>query len=342
MRSKSHLNPFMKAIIPVAGAGTNLRPHTYTQPKPLIPVAGKPILSFIIDRLIQSGVNDFIFVIGYLGEKIRLFVEQKYPGIRKEFIYQEPRLGSAHAIRLAVEYLKKSEEIVIQFGDTIVDLDMKKFLSSENSAIAVKRIEHPQSFGVAEMNKERLILKIIEKPKIPKSNWALVGLYKINDLEAFIKALEFIISHDIKTYSEFQLTDALMHLIEQGQKFYGFEVDNWWDCGQKDQLLQTNALLLDKEAIRENPGVKLERTILIPPVSIGAHCHITDSIIGPHVTIGESSRIQKSVIWNSIIGNFSKLDEAVLKKSVIGNDVIIKGFSQSLNIGDNADIDLSL
>jgi glucose-1-phosphate thymidylyltransferase len=331
----------MKAIIPVAGAGTNLRPHTYTQPKPLIPVAGKPILSFIIDKLIQNGVTDFIFVIGYLGEKIRLFVEQKYPGIRKEFIYQEPRLGSAHAIRLAVEYLKKSEEIVIQFGDTIVDLDMKKFLSSESSSIAVKRIEHPQSFGVAEMNKERLILKIIEKPKIPKSNWALVGLYKINDLDVFIKALEFIISHDIKTYAEFQLTDALMHMIEQEHKFYGFEVDNWWDCGQKDQLLQTNALLLDKEPIKENRGVKLERTILIPPVSIGSHCHITDSIIGPHVTIGESSRIQKSVIWNSIIGNFSNLDEAVLKKSVIGNDVIIKGFSQSLNIGDNADIDLS-
>lgn len=332
----------MKAIIPVAGAGTNLRPHTYTQPKPLIPVAGKPILSFIIDRLVQSGVTDFIFVIGYLGEKIRLFVEQKYPGIRKEFIYQEPRLGSAHALKLAVEYLKNSDEIVIQFGDTIVDLDMKKFLSSENSGIAVKRIEHPQSFGVAEMNKDRLVLKIIEKPKIPKSNWALVGLYKMVDLDAFSKALEYIISQDIKTYGEFQLTDALMHMIEQDHKIYGFEVDNWWDCGQKDQLLQTNALLLDKEPVKEHTGVRLDRTILIPPVSIGPHCHISDSIIGPHVTIGESSRIQKSVIWNSIIGNYSKLEEAVLKKSVIGNDVIIKGFSQSLNIGDNADIDLSL
>lgn len=331
----------MKAIIPVAGAGAKLRPLTYTQPKPLIPVAGKPILAFIIDQYVAAGVTDFVFILGYLGEKIRHYVETRYPRIRKEFVYQEPREGTAHAIWQAKDLLYNSDEIIIQFGDTIVDLDMPSFISKPGTLLGVMRVDNPQAFGVVEFGDDMAVHRIVEKPKIPKSNWALVGLYRISEVKTLVKAMDYLITQDLRTQGEFQLTDALVHIIEQGVDVRAYEVDNWWDCGQKDQLLRTNALLLEKQEAQGTDHFEMERSILIPPVSIGNGCVIRDAIVGPHVTIGESARIHRSVIWNSIIGNYSALDETVLKQSVIGNDALIKGLSQSLNIGDNADIDLS-
>jgi len=331
----------MKAIIPVAGAGTRLRPLTYTQPKPLIPVAGKPIIAFIIDQLVEQGIRDFVFVIGYLGEKIQMYVEQTYPNIKKTFVQQNERQGSAHALWVAQEEIKGSDEIIIVFGDTILEIDFSKVLNEEHSVFAIRKVEVPREFGVAEFGEDGFVKKVVEKPRIPKSDMALVGLYKIKEVEQFLTAINHNIKNGIQTLGEYQLTDALMHMIEQGVKFTTVPVNNWFDCGKKEILLKTNAMMLDKEGYASSNLPNYDNSIIIHPVSIGKNCVITNSIIGPHVTIGDNVNINYSIVKESIIGNYSTIDEVILNQSVVGSDAAIRGLSQSLNIGDNTEIDFS-
>lgn len=331
----------MKVIIPVAGVGTRLRPHTYTQPKPLIPVAGKPIISFIIDKLVEAGITDFVFVIGHLGEKIRLYLEKRYPNLNKEFVVQENRLGLGHAIWTARKSLKDVDELFIILGDTIYDTNLDHFIHMDSSCLGVRKVTNPGDFGIAEINDNGKVVRMVEKPKIPKSNMALVGLYKIREVEALVKSLEHIVSKDIRTNDEYQLTDALMLMVEKGINFVPLTINNWYDCGKKEVLLNTNAMLLKKEDFASVDLPSYYNTIIIHPVAIGKNCDISNSIVGPHVTIGDNTVIHHSVVSESIIGNYAKIEEIVLKESVIGNDTSIKGFRQSLNIGDNTEIDFS-
>lgn len=331
----------MKAIIPVAGAGKQLRPLTYTQPKPLIPVAGKPIISFIIDRLLSLGVKEFVFVIGYLGEKIRDYVEQQYPDIRKEFVNQEQRLGTGHAIWSAREQIRDAKELMIFFGDTIVEMDFDEMMRSPTSCFAIKKVADPVRFGIVEFDQKKQVRRLVEKPRIPMSNMAMVGLYKICEVKALLDALDAKIRGNLRTNGEFPLTDGLMSMIDQGIPFTAIAVENWYDCGMKETLLETNALLLDKEGYASDNLPEFDNSIVIHPVSIGKNCRIVNSIIGPHATIGSNATIESSIVKDSIIGNYASLHEVVLKKSVVGNDTSITGFRQSLNIGDNTEIDFS-
>ena len=331
----------MKAVIPVAGTGARLRPLTYTQPKPLIPVAGKPIISYIIDQLVGIGIRDFIFVIGYLGEKIRDFVEQQYPHLNLSFIQQENREGTGHAVWTARELFKDSDEIIIFFGDVIVEVDLKRMMEEPYSCFGVKRVADPREFGVVELDDDGYVVKAVEKPRIPRSNLAMVGFYKIQEVDALIEALSYNLNNDLRTGREFPLTDGIMRMIEQGIKFTTLPVDNWYNCGKREVLLETNAILLDKEGYPSTDLPNFENTIIIHPVSIGDNCEISNSIIGPHVTIGQNAVIDSAILKNSIIGNYASLKEVVLHKSVIGNDTAITGLRQSLNIGDNTEIDFS-
>ncbi len=331
----------MKVIIPVAGVGTRLRPLTYTQPKPLIPVAGKPIISFIIDQLVQSGVNDFVFIIGYLGEKIQEYIEKTYPNINKEFVKQEKRLGLGHAIWTAKEQVQTASEIFIVLGDTIYDTDMNVFLNNKNNCVGIKKVDNPTELGIARLNENREIIHMVEKPKIPKSNQALVGLYKIINIKEFLNALDYIIENNIQTNDEYQLTDALMTMLSNGVSFEPITINNWYDCGKKEILLETNTMLLKKEGFALTDLPAFDEAIIIHPVAIGKNCQIANSIVGPHVTIGDNTIIQHAVVTNSIIGNYAKIEDIVLNESVIGNDVSIKGSRQSLNIGDNTELDFS-
>ncbi|MEL6988356.1 MAG: sugar phosphate nucleotidyltransferase [Bacteroidota bacterium] len=331
----------MKAIIPVAGAGTKLRPLTYTQPKPLIPVAGKPIIAFLIDDLVKAGVDEFVFVIGYLGEKIKNFVEERYPKLEKTFVYQHSREGLGHAIWTAKKNIKDAKELIIVLGDTIFDVNLKKFLANRQSCLAIKKVTDPRNFGVVEFDQEGLVKKVVEKPRIPKSNMAMVGIYKINEVKALLKILDSNIKNNVKTLGEFQLTDAIMGMIEKGIHFTTHEVNNWFDCGQKGVLLETNASLLEKNGFAKKRLPKFDNTIIIQPVAIGKGCKIKNSIIGPHVTIGNNTMIEEAIVKDSIIGNYASIKEVVLQKSVVGNDAAITGLRQSLNIGDNTEIDFS-
>ncbi|MEL6924837.1 MAG: sugar phosphate nucleotidyltransferase [Bacteroidota bacterium] len=294
-----------------------------------------------MDQLVEEGIRDFVFVIGYLGEKIRLYVEQAYPEINKTFVLQNERQGSAHAIWVAKEEIRGSSEIIIVFGDTILDIDLKRVLQEEHSCFAVKKVDDPREFGVVEYDDDRFVKRAIEKPRIPKSDMALVGLYKIQEVEQFLDAIDHNVQNNIQTYGEYQLTDVLQRLIEEGVKFTTVPVNSWFDCGKKEILLRTNALLLDKEGYASSRLPNYDNSIIIHPVSIGKNCDISNSIIGPHVTIGDNVNIQHSIVKESIIGDYSTIDEVILTQSVVGSDAAIKGGSQSLNIGDNTEIDFS-
>lgn len=329
----------MKAIIPVAGAGTKLRPHTYTQPKALIPLAGKTVLSIIIDQLSAAGIRECIFIVGYLGEKIRDYVAAHHPDIKAHFVQQAERQGTAHAIDLARQFIG-NDEVFVVLGDTICEFDMAEVLASPFSMLGVKKVDDPRDFGVAELGEDGFISRVVEKPQIPKSNMALVGIYKIRETDILFTCLEKIFREDITTHGEYNLTDALECMLQQGAKFKPFKVSNWFDCGKKDTLLESNATLLKKFGSRIAERHKFENTIIIEPVSIGNGCNISNSIIGPDVTIGENATVTHSVLKNSIIGSFSNLKNVLLENSLIGGDANVRGLTQSLNIGDNAEIDL--
>lgn len=332
----------MKAVIPVAGVGTRLRPHTYTQPKPLIPVAGKPIIASIIDQLVaDGGIKEFILVIGYLGDKIKDYIEQRYPHLDITFVYQEARLGLGHAMYMAIDAYKDSDELLIVLGDTIFEGDLKVLLKQPNSCLGIKKVDDPREFGVVELGDDSYIRRVIEKPRIPKSNMALVGLYKISDVAILVEALRYIVDNNILTIDEYQLSDALMRMVDMGVKFTIFEVDNWYDCGKKDILLDTNAMLLRRRGNASENISDFENTIIIHPVSIGENCQIKNSIIGPNVCIGDNSMLDYAIVSDSIIGSYARIEETVLQKSIIGSDASVKGLSLSLNIGDNTEIDFS-
>lgn len=328
----------MIAVIPVAGAGTKLRPHSYTQPKALIPLAGKTVLSIIIDQLKEAGINEFVFIVGYLGDKIQDYVKAKHPGLKAHYVHQGDRQGVGHAIRLTKNFINNNEIFVV-LGDTICEYNVKEVVANPGSMIGVRKVDDPRDFGVAEIGEDEMIAHVVEKPQIPKSNMAMVGIYKIRETEQMFQCLENNIRQGLKTHGEFSLTDALDCMIQMGVKFKSFKVENWFDCGKKETMLESNATLLKKFA-KQTDASQYENTVIVAPVSIGAGCTIKNSIIGPNVAIGEYTTIDSSIVKNSIIGSFSNLFDIVLDESVIGSDSNLRGETRSLNIGDNTSIDL--
>ena len=328
----------MKAIIPVAGAGAKLRPHTYTQPKALIPIAGKTILSFIVDQLQEAGITEFIFIVGYLGEKIQDYVTENYPHLTTHFVFQNERHGTGHAIELT-KNIVGNDEVFIVLGDTICEYDIKEVLDSPYSMLGIKKVEDPRLFGVASIAEDGFIEQLVEKPAIPKSNMALVGLYKIKETDFLFACLHSLYLQNNSPMAEYNLTDALDCMIKKGAKFQAFKVKHWFDCGKKESLLESNATLLKKFGGNTNNTHEYTNTIIIPPVSIAAGCNISNAIIGPHVAIGAHTTINHSIVRDSIIGSYTTLDEVVIDNSLIGSDASVKGLSRSLNIGDNTEID---
>ncbi len=329
----------MKAIIPVAGAGTKLRPHTYTQPKALIPLAGKTVLSIIVDQLRSAGINEFIFIVGYLGDKIQDYVRQKYPTVIAHFVHQTDRQGIGHAVKLT-RSIVDGDEMFVVLGDTICEYDVNEVMASECSMVGVKKVDDPREFGVAEINDEGYVDHVVEKPQIPKSNMALVGIYKIKESDQMFQCLENNIKQNLRSHGEYNLTDALDCMLQAGVKIKPFKVENWFDCGRKETILESNATLLKKFGGKIEEDHQFENTVIIPPVSIGAGCNIKNSIIGPNVAIGEQTTIDYSIVKNSVIGSYSDLFDIVLDESLIGSDTEIKGETRRLNIGDNTDINL--
>ncbi|MBZ0181961.1 MAG: NTP transferase domain-containing protein [Melioribacteraceae bacterium] len=323
----------MRAIIPVAGLGTRLKPHTHSLPKVLLNVGGKPILGHILDKLVEEKITKATFVVGYLGDKIEKYVTEKYPKIKADFIEQKEMLGLGHAIYTAIPTFDE-EEIFIILGDTVFDVNMKQIFSLKTSALGVKTVDDPRRFGVA-ITENDFITKLVEKPTEPVSKLALVGLYYLKNSKSLADALNELVEKDIRTKNELQLTDALQIMIEKGEKISTFPVEGWYDCGKPETLLSTNQFLLSQNG-KANP---IENVVINEPVYIADTAKISNSVIGPYATISEGCEIKDSIIKNSIINENGIVHKTMLDNSIVGSNAIIKGNFKKLNAGDSSEIE---
>lgn len=323
----------MRAIIPAAGFGTRLKPHTYSIPKVLLNVGGKPILGHIIDKLISVGIVKTTFVVGYLGEKIVEYVRKNYPLLNSSFVTQEIALGLGHAIHTA-ESTFDDEEIFIILGDTIFDVELHSVFVKKVSSLGVKYVDDPSRFGVA-VCEENKIIKLVEKPHTPISKLALVGLYYIRNSKLLIECLNELFEKDIKTKGEYQLTDALQLMIEKGEHFTTFQVDGWYDCGKSETLLSTNKFILQKQGTNR----RLNGSVIIDPVFIAESAVVQNSVIGPFTTIADNCKVNESIIKNSILSPDAVVEKSMLDNSIIGLNAVIKGNYKKLNAGDSSEIE---
>ncbi|NLN16953.1 MAG: NTP transferase domain-containing protein [Firmicutes bacterium] len=325
----------MKVIIPVAGVGTRLRPHTHTVPKALVHVAGKPILGHILDSLEPVGVTEVVLVVGYLGDQIIDYVRENY-SFQVHFVEQEERRGLGHAIYLALRSIGPTDApFLIVLGDTIFSGDLQGVIAAQTTAIGVKEVANPQNFGVVEV-KNGNISRLVEKPVDPPSNLAVVGVYYIQHPPLLMECLERIIREDIRSKGEYQLTDALQLMLEEGEVMKTFPVGDWFDCGSPTALLSTNKVLLE----RLGREVQIPGSIIIPPVWIDPAAHIESSIIGPYVSIAEGAHVESSIIRNTIINKGARVENMLLDASLIGERALASGVHTVLNIGDSSSIEM--
>ncbi|TYB30646.1 MAG: NTP transferase domain-containing protein [Candidatus Mcinerneyibacterium aminivorans] len=329
----------MKAIIPAAGIGTRLRPHTYNRPKAMVEVAGKPILAHIIDRVNKINPEEIVIIVGYQKDMLINWINKRYPDLNITFITQQKMLGLGHAIYMAKDNISKNEELLIILGDTIVDIDIKKLINSDYSRIVTKQVDNPKRFGIAELNKDKFITNLVEKPDNPSTNKALIGVYYIKESQKLFESLKYIINNNIKTKGEFQITDALNYMVEkQKDKMKTYDVKNWFDCGTIDTLLKTNKFLLDKFS-DQNLKYNYPNTVIIPPVAIGEDVKIKNSIIGPYVSISDNISIDNSIIKNSLIYSNTKIKNFLLRDSIIGDKSNLKKNFTKTNIGSKSFIE---
>jgi glucose-1-phosphate thymidylyltransferase len=332
---------FMKAIIPVAGIGTRLQPLTNKVPKVLLNVAGKTMLFHLIDELIASGrIDKIILIIGYLGSQIKDAVNNAYgqnPKISFEFVEQKGMLGLGHAIYHAKDFVS-NEPVLVVLGDTIFEFDLEKMLSSEHSALGVKEVEDIRRWGIVESEKG-FITRMIEKPsgpEITKSKSAIAGIYLIKDGQKLFDAVRHLMANDIKTKDEYQVTDAMQKMIDDGEKFVPFEI-NWFDCGKPETLLSANAYLLERDHSSVKQEIAID-TIIIPPVFIGNNCIIQNSTIGPYTTLADGSSVINSTVKNSIIYEHAKVEDAELDEVILGHGENIKGVHNKIIQADGTEL----
>lgn len=317
----------MKAVIPVAGKGTRLRPHTHTIPKPLVNVAGKPILAHIIDDLLAAGVDSMAFVVDRRGDVIPEFVRTCYPHLEAEFVEQPVADGLGGAIHRTREF-GGGGPLLILLGDTIVRADFRAIVERQANLIGVKAVDDPRRFGVCLVDGDR-ITGMVEKPETPLSNLAIVGIYRFSDSTPLYDALDENVRNGIKTRGEFQLTDALQKMIDRGVDMRTFPIEGWFDCGTIETLLATNRFLLqESNRFVERPG-----NLIMPPVAIHDSATLHGSIVGPNVSIAPGARVENSIIRNSIIHDDAVVENALLEASVVGNRATVLGRCARLNVG---------
>lgn len=319
------------AVVPAAGVGTRLRPHTHTLPKALINVAGRPILAHILDGLRGQGIERFVIVVGYMGDRIRSYVLDHYD-VQVDFVEQEVRQGLGHAIFMTRGAVGDRPAIII-LGDTIVQTDYGAFLGTEEIVIGVKEVEDPRRFGIVETT-NGYASRVVEKPEDPTSNQAIVGIYGIPQSRPLFEALEEIIGSRKMTRGEYQLTDALQALLQSGARMRVQKVEGWYDCGKPETLLETNRHLLDElPRQRELPGV-----VLIPPVYVDPHATVEHSVLGPYVSVAKGAVVRGAILRDSIVNESATVSNILLESSVVGENAVVEGVAQSFNVGDSSEI----
>jgi glucose-1-phosphate thymidylyltransferase len=323
----------MKAVIPVAGMGRRLRPHTLTMPKALVPVAGKPILGHILDEIAGLRIEEVILILGPTGDPIRAYVERAYR-FKTQYAVQQEALGIGHAIYQCRAFLD-DEPVLIVLGDTVYHTDFSVLSGGlPTSAVGVKALSGDlRRYGLVEVDGERVI-RLVEKPEHPPSNLALAGVYYIAETGGLVDSLETLIRTGRKTHGEYQLTDALQGMVERGMALHTFPVDEWYDCGTPEQLLATNRRALEwRSASCAIPG-----STVIPPVAIAPDARIAASVIGPYVSVSAGAFVSRAVITNSIIGEGAVVQDCCLDASIVGPQASITGTSHRVNAGAGAEM----
>lgn len=325
----------MNVIIPLAGFGTRLRPQTYSKPKPLVSVAGKPVLGHILDKVVnESRVDSVTFIVGYLGEQIEQYVKTAYPDLKGHYLVQQELNGQAPAILLARDLVSGPTFIV--FVDTLADADLSALEREQcDGVIYVKEVEDPRRFGVVQVHKDSHITRFIEKPSTMDNRMAVIGMYYVKDAARLMAACEELIHRDIKTKNEYFLADAFNLMIEGGAKLRTQEVSVWLDCGTSQTVLDTNRYLLQHG--RDNSSEwRNGHCVVVPPVNIHPTARIENSVIGPNASIGEGCHIQSSVVRESVVEAGAQVVDHVLANSLIGRDAMLIGRPRRFNVGDNS------
>ncbi len=330
----------MKIIVPMAGVGKRMRPHTLTVPKPFLPIAGKPIVQRLVEDIAEvcdDPIEEIAYVIGDFGKDC----EERLKGIASDLgakasvHYQEEALGTAHAVLCAGDKLEG--KCVVAFADTLFRSELKMDDDAEG-VIWVKRVEDdPSSFGLVSLDNEGYITDMVEKPEDPPSDLAIIGIYYLRDAAHLKRELQYLVDHDIKEKGEYQLTNALERMKDQGVRFEAGRVDEWLDCGKKDLTVHTNQRVLEFKKNEEMISTEHtnENSIIVPPCYVGKGVVLENSVIGPYVSVGEGSRISDSVIRNSIVQSESKVRGAHFANSMIGNQVEYERPPKDLSIGDH-------
>ncbi|MDX5421530.1 MAG: NTP transferase domain-containing protein [Hymenobacteraceae bacterium] len=329
----------MRIIIPMAGMGKRMRPHTLTVPKPLIPIAGKPIVQRLVEdiaKVCHEPIEEVAFIIGHFGEQVERDLKEiaEQIGAKGSIYYQEEALGTAHAILCAKESLEG--KVVVAFADTLFKADFELDTNADGT-IWVQRVEDPRPFGVIKLNDKNEITDFVEKPQEFISDLAIIGIYYFRDGAYLREELQYLLDNDIKDKGEYQLTNALENMKNKGTKFIPAVISEWLDCGNKNATVYTNQRYL--EYIKDEEGLvaasaKLENAVIIPPVYIGENARITNSVVGPHVSIGDNTNVYNSVVSNSILQENTALKNGNVTNSMLGNFVVYEGRQSDLSLGD--------
>ena len=324
----------MKVIIPLAGKGTRLRPHTHLVPKPMMKVAGKPVMSYVLDELKKLGnVEQVIYITGHLKEKVEKFALQEMD-VPSVFVEQKVQDGTAGAVALAKPYV--DQPVLIVFVDTIFDADLSKVKSVDADGIIwVKEVEDYQRFGVVVTDEDGNMTKIVEKPKTPISKRANIGLYYIRNWKLLYEGIDHVLSQP-KNQGEYFLTDAFQYMIDKGAKIQVVDVEGWYDAGKIDTLIETNHAMLARGRSRR-PKASAGSTI-IEPVYIEDGVTLKKSKVGPNVSIGAGSVLEGVEVSHSIIGERAKISKSVLINSLVGDDTVLSGVKGEVTLGDHSEV----
>ena len=325
----------MKVIIPLAGKGTRLRPHTHVIPKPMLKVAGRPVMSYVMDDVQRLGnVEQVVYITGHLKEKVEAYARTTYQ-MPSVFIEQAVQDGTAGAVALAKAYV--DQPVLIIFVDTIFDADLSIVKeSTDDGIIWTKEVEDYQRFGVVVTDEHGHMTKIVEKPKEPISKRANIGLYYIRNWRLLYEGIEHVLKTAPNT-GEWYLTDAFQYMIDHGAKIKVVDVAGWYDAGQLETLLDTNRVMLEKGRARR-PAVLGEGAAMIEPVYIEEGCTIEHSTVGPNVSLGAGSTVRHSTIRDTVAGEKVTITNAALHDSFLGDGVVVDGVTGRANIGDHSDV----
>ena len=330
----------MKVILPVAGKGTRLRPHTHTKAKSLVQVAGKTVLEHIVDRLLPIKIDEYIFIIDENGNQISDCMDEKFPDLHCRYIVQKDRKGPAHAVSLAKSRIKEGEDLLIVFNDTIFVADLTQIpglCADCDGLIYSKEVEDYQRFGVNVLDGE-YVVDMVEKPDTPVSRLAQVGLYYLKDAHTFMRRLEETIEAGDMVKGEFYLPSVFMRMIRGGSRLRAPQIDAWLDCGKPETLLETNRYLLNGGGKSKGEVVN---SVIVEPVHIAEGAVVRNSIIGPHVSVAAGSVVEQSIVRDSIINGDSEVRNMLLSSSILGDSVHLFGSLRRMNMGDHSHIDMS-